>query len=186
MNNNGFICEKTGAKMIAIRECDLTQLCVYLSGTMYMLKDLIALWQQEEKLKRHHRPYLDVRQEMGQKCASYLRIIDETAASIAMMSDGCALECMQGMDDPHEQGEETNAPEEKAVYAPSADIMDVLEDLLTVVEYLDVLSSFLSLLENGLQLNKDAAKASMDIWRDVGRILDRWEQYYCHVSEASE
>jgi hypothetical protein len=204
MNNRGFICEKTGTKMIAIREEDLDTLLMDLAETTVMVQGLAALIRKEEKLKQHHRPYLDVRKEMIETAEDYLERIGEMDDVIAGMPYGCDLECFQKSqkdfsefeEDEDEEDEDYGYGEEMDLEHPTnpfsgsmeekflkpfsklcSNGMEMLDDLLTLVEFMEVLSRFMDLMSNGIAVG-DAASQTFDCMMDeVEKMVDRWEKY---------
>jgi hypothetical protein len=176
MNNRGFICEKTGTKMIAIREEDLDTLLMDLAETTVMVQGLVALIRKEEKLKQHHRPYLDVRKEMIETAEDYLERIGEMDDVIAGMPYGYDLECFQ-----KSQKDSSDFEEDEEFLKPFSKLcsngMEMLDDLLTLVEFMEVLSRFMDLMSNGIAVG-DAASQTFDCMMDeVEKMVDRWEKY---------
>lgn len=90
---SNMICKKTGKQMVAVRSEDLQEMYLGMQLLYKMLESLITLWMKEEKLKQHHRPYLEVRREMGRLCDSYLNNMEVIKPLITEPIHGCGMEC---------------------------------------------------------------------------------------------
>ena len=136
-----------------------------------LLGGIVSLWTREENLKKHHRPYLKVREETGRLCDLSLERLGEINARI---KSGVHLY------ETPKQGE-TKAAEN------SADIVGAfVDDLLTLTEYIDVLLDFIDLLESGVDMGEVTAKYSRCLTDDLDRMMERWDKYiteYCHDGE---
>ena len=97
MNENKNVkCPASGKDVVAVNLKDLLAVYADMKRMFYMLKYLIATIQKEEKLKQHHRPYLDLRREMLAMCENYLRDLTEIAARTAAPMNGCPIKCVDG------------------------------------------------------------------------------------------
>jgi hypothetical protein len=171
MNNKGFMCEKTKTKMVAIREEDLDTLLKDLAETIVMVQGLAALIEKEEKLKQHHRPYLDVRKEMIETAGAYLERLEEMDKAIDEMPYGCDLDCFENCprDSSDVKEDEENEFEEEA-----ETMLDFLDDLAVLADYLAVQRCFAMLAEHGIPAN-GSWKAFYDaMFSDLDYIVERW------------
>jgi hypothetical protein len=198
MNNRGFICEKTGTKMIAIREEDLDTLLMDLEETAVMVQGLAALIEKEEKLKQRHRPYLDVRKEMLETAGDYLERIEEMDDALAGMPYGCDLECFQksqpdfsDFEFPEDEEDEYDSKTELEL-EPENDqeddeemesivmmeaILELLDDLMVLTEYLDIQRHFVMMAQHEIPVEDSWKKFDGAMLSDLTRILERWETY---------
>lgn len=151
---------------------DMAQGFRWLDELMTMHIDLLALISEETRLKKHHRPYLYVREEI-ETCAekNYLaleRILDEMCCSDFAKSN--------------EDGDDENIP----VSISRKDFNTMVDDVLTLADLLDAVCEFRS---DDLRLLDKYAKAIPELgrfkthrsglYRDCAReaeeILERWE-----------
>lgn len=151
-------------------------------GLMGMTMELLRLYHKESELKKHHRAYLHVREEIG-KCA------DETAELISGILDSLmekehiyhvAGSPAAPVDDMEveDEGDTVTIPKEK--------YDSMVEDLLTMAELIDMVSdmrtrdvraiqefakfvpAFAAYERNRLSVYREAAK-------EAESIIDRWE-----------
>jgi hypothetical protein len=95
---------------------------------------------------------------------------------IAGMPYGCDLECFQ-----KSQKDSSDFEEDEEFLTPFSKLcsngMEMLDDLLTLVEFMEVLSRFMDLMSNGIAVG-DAASQTFDCMMDeVEKMVDRWEKY---------
>ena len=153
-------------------------------GLMGMTMELLRLYHKESELKKHHRAYLHVREEID-KCA------DETAEFISGLLDslmekehiyhvaGSSAAPVDNLEDVDEdEGDTVSIPKEK--------YDSMVEDLLTMAELIDMVSdmrtrdvraiqefakfvpAFAAYERNRLSVYREAAK-------EAESIIDRWE-----------
>ena len=94
--NKNVTCPATDKDVVAVNLKELLSVYADMKRMFYMLKYLIAMVQKEEKLKQHHRPYLELRREMLNMCENYLRDLAEIAARTATPLSGCPIKCVDG------------------------------------------------------------------------------------------
>lgn len=136
-----------------------------------LLGGIVSLWTREENLKKHHRPYLKVREETGRLCdLSHARLAEINAH----IKSGVHFY-------------ETPKQAETKAAEKSADIVGAfVDDLLTLTEYIDVLLDFIDLLEAGVDMGDVTLKYSRCLTDDLDRMMERWDKYiteYCHDGE---
>ena len=162
-------------------------------GLMGMTMELLRLYHKESELKKHHRAYLHVREEIG-KCA------DETAELISGILDslmekehiyhvaGSPSAPVDDMED-EDEGDTVSIPKEK--------YDSMVEDLLTMAELIDMVSdmctrdvraihefakfvpAFAAYERNRLSVYREAAK-------EAESIIDRWEDELDDDDEPDE
>ena len=136
-----------------------------------LLGGIVTLWTREENLKKHHRPYLKVREETGRLCD----LSHERLAEInARIKSGVHLY------------ETPKQAETKAAENSADNVGAFVDDLLTLTEYIDVLLDFIDLLEAGVDMGDVTLKYSRCLTDDLDRMMERWDKYiteYCHDGE---
>lgn len=171
MNKSKMICKETGQEMVTIpMDCWL----FYFAGMNHLhakLGDFIAMWRKEEKLKQHHRPYLEVRREMEKMCDYDQALLDTMAQRMKQPVRICNAACVHPTED-FTQEELARTPDngEEVFNA-------MLEDLLTVMEYVDTQNLLLNLMEYGVPLHDVVKEFSDGAFKDMERLLTHWEQY---------
>ena len=165
--NKNATCDVNGKDIVAVKVKDILAVYADMKRMFLMLKYLIAMVQKEEKLKQHHRPYLDLRREMLEMCENYLRDLTEIAARTVTPMKGCPIKCVDGCGS---NASKTSKEDNKAFYA-------MLDDLLVLVEHTDNLRSFIKLLMNGVDLDGMPLKYGEQVRRETSEMVDRWENY---------
>lgn len=171
----------THNKKYVITEPELCRLIAERDRLYKMLGSLIVMFKQEDKLKKHHRPYLHVRAEMDRMCDGYLHFLSELQERVngndypvSVLEDckdkSCA--CSKG------------SSEKKA--SESTVICDLIDDLLVLVECMEVQEGFMKLLGAGICVDEQVAKFGNEVHREMDEMLERWKQmifgHYCHES----
>ena len=162
---NVFCAENGKEKeMVAVDLKELLSVYADMKRMFFMLKYLIAMVQKEEKLKQHHRPYLELRREMLAMCENYLKDLAEIAVRTAMPVNSCPIEC---------NCKAENAGEKK----DNGIFFAMLDDLLVLVEHTDNMRSFMKLLMNGVDLVGMPIEYGEKVGRETWEMVDRWEEY---------
>ena len=161
-------CPASGKDVVAVNLKDLLAVYADMKRMFYMLKYLIATIQKEEKLKQHHRPYLELRREMLAMCENYLRDLTEIAARTATPMNGCPIKCVDGCGN---NDRKENKEDNKVFYA-------MLDDLLVLVDHTDNLRSFIKLLMNGVDLVAMPIEYGEQVASETAEMVDRWEGYF--------
>ncbi len=159
-------CAVHGKEMVAVNLKELLSVYADMKRMFFMLKYLIAMVQKEEKLKQHHRPYLELRREMLAMCENYMRDLTEIAARTAMPVNSCPIECSCKS----ENGGKTADTDNKIFFT-------MLDDLLVLVEHTDNMRSFMKLLMNGVDLIGMPIEYGEQVERETSEMVDRWEEY---------
>lgn len=172
MNENKNVnCAVNGKEMVAVDLKELLSVYADMKRMYYMLKTLIATVQQEEKLKQHHRPYLELRREMIGMCEKYLRDLAEIALRSSAPVKSCPIDCCAECEmDKNPDAVKVDKKNNKVVF-------EMIDDLLVLVEHTDNLRSFVKLLMNGVPLGEVAVAYDDGVARDVSVMVDRWEAY---------
>jgi len=161
-------CPASGKDVVAVNLKDLLAVYADMKRMFYMLKYLIATIQKEEKLKQHHRPYLDLRREMLAMCENYLRDLSEIAVRNVTPMNGTPVKCVDGCgNNDRKEAKEDN----KVFYA-------MLDDLLVLVDHTDNLRSFIKLLMNGVDLVAMPIEYGEQVASETAEMVDRWEGYF--------
>lgn len=180
-----MICMETGKQMVAVRIEDLCGLQSGMNQLYEMLENLILMWKKEEKLKQHHRPYLEVRREMGRMCDSYLSNMKVIGSRLDMPIRACRMEC-RGLNDQNAKENSPDAGYEEPISKEELESTPgtgeevfnaMLDDLLTVMEYVDTQNLFINLMEYGVPLGDVVKEFSDGAFQDMEQMLNRWEQY---------
>ena len=184
-NRNNMICMETGKQMVAVRIEDLCGLQSGMNQLYEMLENLILMWKKEEKLKQHHRPYLEVRREMGRMCDSYLSNMKVIGSRLDMPIRACGMEC-RGVNDQNAKESSPDAGYEEPISKEELETTPgtgeevfnaMLDDLLTVMEYVDTQNLFINLMEYSVPLGEVVKDFSNGAFQDMEQMLSRWEQY---------
>ncbi len=157
------------AKELATLVHDRTELAT-------MLSNLIVMWKHEEKLKQHHRPYLYVRKETEKLCDAYLKRLSE------MSRHGVHIRFYETS---------ANVPvSESSTQVNKAEISiivrDMAEDILTLMEYLDIQRSFISLLKSGTKMEEVTDKFGCFLNKELDDMIDRLDKAITKYSHESE
>ena len=155
-----------------------------------MSADLIALFREETELKKHHRAYLHVREEL-EDCTDWtssrmLGILDETRDCVV----GLAKDVRETF-----RSREREAEDADTVTIPKEDYETMIDDLLVMSELIQMVSdmrtrdveiiqemgklvpAFAALEKNRLSLYRGAAK-------EAEEIFDRWANEYDAIYES--
>ncbi len=165
--NKNVTCPANGKDVVAVNLKELLAVYADMKRMFYMLKYLIAMIQKEEKLKQHHRPYLDLRREMLAMCENYLRDLTEIAARNATPMHGCPIKCVDGCGN----NDRKEAKKDNEVF------YTMLDDLLVLVDHTDNLRSMIKLLFNGVALHEIPVEYDSAVEREISEMVDRWEGY---------
>lgn len=165
--NKNVTCPANNKEIVAVNLKDLMAVYADMKRMIYMLKYLIAMVQKEEKLKQHHRPYLDLRREMLAICENYLRDLTEIAARTATPMNGCPIKCVDGCGN---NDRKENNEDNEVFYT-------MLDDLLVLVEHTDNMRSFMKLLMHGVDLVGTPLEYGEQVGRETSEMVDRWEEY---------
>lgn len=166
--NKNVTCPASGKDVVAVNLKDLLAVYADMKKMFFMLKYLIAMIQKEEKLKQHHRPYLDFRREILAMCENYLRDLTQIAARTATPMNGCPIKCVDGCGNNNsKEVKEDN----KVFYA-------MLDDLFVLVDHTDNLRSFIKLLMNGVDLVGMPIKYGEQVASETAEMVNRWEGYF--------
>lgn len=166
-------------KYVTIPETKLAELIYDRTELATMLCNLIVMWKHEEKLKQHHRPYLYVRKETEKLCDTYLKFLSEVTERMGRNLNIYSADCRTA--------EQTKEPEASVNRAEIIKMVDALVgDLLTLMEYMDVLRNFISLLESGIEMEEVTAKFDRFLTTELDEMMERWDKYMTEHSHESE
>ena len=155
-------------------------------GLMGMTMELLRLYHKESELKKHHRAYLHVREEIA-KCA------DETAKFISGLLDSlmekehiyhvtgspaAPVDNLEDEDEDEDEGDTVSIPKEK--------YDSMVEDLLTMAELIDMVSDmrtkdirFIQEMAKFMPAYAEYEKSRLSLYREAAKeaeaIFDRWE-----------
>lgn len=166
MNENKKVtCPATDKDVVAVNLKELLSVYADMKRMFYMLKYLIAMVQKEEKLKQHHRPYLELRREMLDMCENYLRDLAEIAARTATPLSGCSVKCVDSC-------KSKESKDKDNMVFPA-----MLDDLLKLVDHTMNLRSIIKLLFNGVDLHEIPVEYDGTVEWEVSEMVERWEKY---------
>lgn len=166
-------------KCVTIPEKELATLVHDRTELATMLGNLIVMWKHEEKLKQHHRPYLYVRKETEKLCDTYLQYLSKVTERMGSGLHILSAEC--------QTVEQTKAPETPVNRTEIINVVDTLVgDCLTLIEYMDVLRNFISLLESGIEMEEVTSKFNHFLLGELDEMMERWEKYMTEHSHESE
>ncbi|MCC8046959.1 MAG: hypothetical protein LIP12_16000 [Clostridiales bacterium] len=163
-----LFCKDMGCEMAAVRVQDLDALVTDRDSLYVMLESLIGMWSMEDKLRKHHRPYLHVRGEMEQMCRDYMERMAEISVRIAATMGSCAMQCLTG-DTSSDSGYERSNGEE--VFSA------MLDDLMMMADFVDTQDIMINLMNYGVDLQEITEEFGQKAKEEIGKILDRWEDY---------
>ena len=156
-----------GNKKFVITETEFCKLIAEKDQLYKMLSNLVVMFKHEEKLKKHHRPYLHVRAEMDKMCDGYLKFLADMQERIksddypvTVLEDGkdCSYECVDiETDDGNEIIEVANI---------------LVDDLITLVEYVD--------------LGEVPAKFNRFVNEEFDEMMERWDKMLTEIDHESE
>ncbi len=164
------------AKYVNISANELAALVHDRTELATMLSNLILMWKHEDKLKQHHRPYLHVRKETEKLCDAYLKRLSE------MSRHGVHIRFYEAS---------ANVPvSESSTQVNKAEISiivrDMTEDILTLMEYLDIQRSFISLLKSGTKMEGVTDKFGCFLNKELDDMMDRLNKAITEYSHESE
>lgn len=148
-------------KKFVITESDLCKLISERNQLQRMLGNLIVMFKHEDKLKRHHRPYLHVRTEIDKVCDGYLKYLSEISRQDDLKLD---ISSDRNSNTVHEC-----KPDE------------LVGDLVTLLEYIEILRNFIGLLESGIEMEEVTEKFNRYLNAELDEMTERWEK---HLSES--
>lgn len=171
----------TENKKFVITETEFCKLIAEREQLYKMLSNFVVMFKHEEKLKKHHRPYLHVRAEMDKMCDGYLKFLADMQVRIksddypvTVLEDGkdCSYECVDiETDDGNEIIEVANI---------------LVGDLITLVEFVDVLRHMIALLESGVDLGEVPAKFNRFLNEEFDEMMERWDKMLTEIDHESE
>ena len=176
----------TKEKNFVITESDFVRLIAERDQLYKMLGSLIVMFKQEDKLKKHHRPYLHVRAEMDKMCDGYLHFLSALQERVngdnypvTVLEDGGDCPCCCGC------AEQTDISENAA--STNTIICDLIDDLIVLRDFMEVQEGFMKLLGAGIEVDEQVAKFEGAMHREMDEMIDRWEQMiYGHYRHESE
>lgn len=177
MNKSYRYCE---SKKLLIPTSELYSLVEERNTFYSMLSNIIVLFKQEDKLKKHHRPYLHVRDEIDKLCDEALQYIGKMRKQTKLheihVSDAMCEHCVC-----------ENAGKSAADRGEVIEIVDTLVgDLISLVEYVDVLRHMMYLLAAGVELGEATDKFNRFLNEEFDEMMERWEKTItgmCHESK---
>ena len=150
-----------------------------------MLSEMIYLHQEESKQKKHHKPYLHIREYTDVVCAEHEKKLDVIRArwkerKFSCKHFGCPGEESEEIDVGKETGKEENgdleAKSDGMVMMSEKTAGSMLDDLLILAEIIDGLTVALKLMISG-RIVPDAQMANMlsQVEAMTNWITSRWE-----------
>ena len=194
-------------KMIAIPAKDAIEYGENTNAMFSLLSELRELLMPETRLKKHHRPYLHLREQIDEKVKEIAPVLTKVAvdmlalrcSAVSVEDDvDCEEDCRMCKDSPCYDGDsEDLEDEEDTVTLPKEQYDLMVEDLLTMAELIDMVSDmrtrdvtgirelakyipgFASFEKERLSLYRAAAK-------EAEEIMDRWEDVLDEDDEPDE
>ena len=194
-------------KMIAIPAKDAIEYGENTNAMFSLLSELRELLMTETRLKKHHRPYLHLREQIDEKGKEIAPVLTKVAvdmlalrcSAVSVEDDvDCEEDCRMCKDSPCYDGDsEDLEDEEDTVTLPKEQYDLMVEDLLTMAELIDMVSDmrtrdvtgirelakyipgFASFEKERLSLYRAAAK-------EAEEIMDRWEDVLDEDDEPDE
>ena len=194
-------------KMIAIPAKDAIEYGEHTNAMFSLLSELRELLMTETRLKKHHRPYLHLREQIDEKVKEIAPVLTKVAvdmlalrcSAVSVEDDvDCEEDCRMCKDSPCYDGDsEDLEDEEDTVTLPKEQYDLMVEDLLTMAELIDMVSDmrtrdvtgirelakyipgFASFEKERLSLYRAAAK-------EAEEIMDRWEDVLDEDDEPDE
>lgn len=150
-----------------------------------MSSELIKLIREEEDLRKHHRAYLHVREQILESSGRIMEYINAALMEQSGEKSFCYIpksECS----DSYPFAEAEDDEDEDTITIPKEKYEDMIDDLLTMAELVDMVSDMrtrdASIIQDMARLMPTYAeyeKNRLSLYRDAAKeaeaILDRWE-----------
>lgn len=154
-------------------------------GLICMTNELVKLIREEEMLRKHHRAYLHVREAILDGCDELMATIN---AALAKHSEGKHFSYIPKSDynDGYPFAEAEDEEDEKTVTISKAQYEDMIDDLLTMAELIDMVSDmrtkdirFIQEMAKLMPAYAEFEKSRLALYREAAKeaeaIFDRWE-----------
>ena len=194
-------------KMIAIPAKDAIEYGENSYAMFSQLSELREVLMTETRLKKHHRPYLHLREQIDEKVKEIAPVLTTVAvdmlalrcSAVSVEDDvDCEEDCRMCKDSPCYDGDsEDLEDEEDTVTLPKEQYDLMVEDLLTMAELIDMVSDMCFCDVNGIcELAKyipcfaSFEKERLSLYRAAAKeaeeIMDRWEDVLDEDDEPDE
>ena len=191
-------------KMISIPAKDAIEYGENTNAMFSLLSELRELLMTETRLKKHHRPYLHLREQIDEKVKEIAPVLTKVAVDMLALRcsavsveddvdcagcicEDCEEDCRMCKDSPCYDGDsEDLEDEEDTVTLPKEQYDLMVEDLLTMAELIDMVSDMRTkdvrtIQEFGKFIPAYAAyeRNRLSLYREAAKqaesIIDRWE-----------
>lgn len=202
-------------KMIAIPAKDAIEYGENTNAMFSLLSELRELLMTETRLKKHHRPYLHLREQIDEKVKEIAPVLTKVAVDMLALPcsavsveddvdcagcicEDCEEDCRMCKDSPCYDGDsEDLEDEEDTVTLPKEQYDLMVEDLLTMAELIDMVSDMRTRDVTGIrELAKyipgfaSFEKERLSLYRAAAKeaeeIMDRWEDVLDEDDEPDE
>jgi len=154
-------------------------------GLICMTNELVKLIREEEMLRKHHRAYLHVREAILEGCDELMATIN---AALAKHSEGKHFSYIPKSEynDGYPFAEAEDDEDEETVTISKAQYADMIEDLLTMAELIDMVSDmrtkdirFIQDMAKLMPAYAEFEESRLALYREAAKeaeaIFDRWE-----------
>ncbi len=154
-------------------------------GLICMTNELVKLIREEEMLRKHHRAYLHVREAILEGCDELMATIN---AALEKHSEGKHFSYIPKSEynDGYSFAEAEDDEDEETVIISKAQYADMIDDLLTMAELIDMVSDmrtkdirFIQEMAKLMPAYAEYEKSRLALYREAAKeaeaIFDRWE-----------
>ncbi len=180
MNKNCNMCEN---KKLLIPDHELYTVVEERNAYYSLLSNIIVLFKHEDKLKKHHRPYLHVRAELDKMCDKALKCIEEMGTQRKDLelraTDAACEDCICEYT---EQSESTEKADNE-----DSEFWRMLNDLCELIEYIEIQKGFMKLLKAGINVDNQLLEFEDMVHTKTSMMSDRWYlSMWEHTDHESE
>lgn len=177
--------EKFGDSKVQLSFRDVKEGMDSYFGLLSMTTELIKLIREEETLRKHHRAYLHVREEILEGCDELMAFIH---AELSRHSDHLHFNYIPKSEDNdgYPFAEAEDGEDKETVTITKAQYEDMIDDLLTMAELIDMVSDmrtkdirFIQEMARFMPSYSEYEKSRLSLYREAAKeaeaIFDRWE-----------
>lgn len=177
--------EKFGDNKVQLSFRDVKEGMDSYFGLICMTNELVRLIREEETLRKHHRAYLHVREAILEGCDELMATIN---AALAKHSEGKHFSCIPKSEynDGYPFAEAEDDEDEKTVTISKAQYEDMIDDLLTMAELIDMVTEmrtkdirFIQEMAKLMPAYAEYENSRLGLYREAAKeaeaIFDRWE-----------
>jgi hypothetical protein len=177
--------EKFGDNKVPLSFRDVKEGIDSYFGLIYMTSELVKLIREEETLRKHHRAYLHVREDILEGCNELMVYIN---AELVRHSGGKHFSYIPKSEynDGCPFAEAEDDEDEETITISKEQYEDMIDDLLTMAELIDMVSDmrtkdirFIQEMAKLMPAYAEYEKSRLSLYREAAKeaeaIFDRWE-----------